>query len=234
MSTLKNLASIFVKMDDADEAAAEPSVPEAAAPQAPAKVSVPAPQAAPAPLLTAAAPDSGQEGKISEKLTQAMAENNLDGVDFFEFRKTLDALEGVIPDEPTRYKAAFGSLVAQGGKPEQITQTADHYLKVLDTKEQGFEDYLEQQRRERVQSKLDEADAIKKQIQIKADQIAKLTQEIGKLSEAEIDARSAAALAKGELEAYARSFQSVENRFVYEVQAIQAKISHYLINSPKA
>ena len=227
MSTLKNLASIFVKIDDE-----EPSVPEAPALTAPAPA--PAPLSLPAPLLSAGSGDPAQEGKISEKLTQALQDNNLDGIDFFEFRKTLDALEVVIADEPTRYKAAFGSLVAQGGNPEQITHTADHYLQVLESKSEGFAGYLEQQNRERVQSKLDEAEGIQQQIQAKADQIARLTQDIGRLSEAEVAARSAAALAKGELEAYGKTFQAVKTRFVYEIQAIQAKISHYLLNSPKA
>lgn len=225
MSTLKNLASIFVKTDEE-----EVPLPEPAAVQAPAPV--PAPR--PAPLLSAGNADPAQEGKISDKLTKAMEENNLDGIDFFEFRKTLDALEGVIADEPTRYKAAFGSLVAQGGRPDQITHSADHYLKVLETKGEGFADYLDQQQKERVQAKLAEADGIQQQIQGKADQIAKLTAEIGKLSEAEVTARSAAALAKGELEAYGKTFQTVKARFAYEIQAIQAKISHYLITPPKA
>lgn len=227
MSTLKNFASIFVKMDEE-----EPSTPEAATPEAPAVP--PVVPLAPAPLLSAASTDPGQEGKISEKLTQALQDNNLDGIDFFEFRKTLDALEGVIPDEPTRYKAAFGSLVAQGGRPEQITQTADHYLKVLEAKGEGFAEYLEQQHRERVQSKITEAEGIKQHIQAKADQIARLTQDIGKLSEAEVAARSAATLAKAELEAYGKTFQTVKTRFVYEIQAIQAKIAQYVLNSPKA
>lgn len=228
MSTLKNFASIFVKMDDADEGASEALAPETA-PSAVAAASATAWVPPPAPLLSAGSHDSAQEGKISDKLTQAMAENNLDGIDFFEFRKTLDALEGVIPDEPTRYKAAFGSLVAQGGKPEQITQTADHYLKVLESKGEGFAAYLEGQQVERVQAKLDEAEGLKRQIQAKADQIAQLTQDIGKLSEAEIAARSAAALAKGEIDAYGRTFQTVKGRFAHEIQAIQAKIAHYIL-----
>lgn len=227
MSTLKNLASIFVKMDEEDATPSEPTSP--ATPAAPAALPVP-----PAPLLSAASVDSAKEGKISEKLTQALQENNLDGIDFFEFRKTLDALEGVIPDEPTRYKAAFGSLVAQGGRPDQITQTADRYLKVLEAKAEGFAEYLEQQTLERVQTKINEAETIKQQIQAKADQIASLTQDIGRLSEAEVAARSAATLAKAELAAYGKTFQTVKTRFVYEIQAIQAKIAQYILTQPKA
>jgi outer membrane murein-binding lipoprotein Lpp len=232
MSTLKNLASIFVKMDDEEADVPETAAPQTASAPAAAPAWVPPPSAAP--LLSAGSHDPAQEGKISDKLTQAMAENNLDGIDFFEFRKTLDALVGVIPDEPTRYKAAFGSLVAQGGKPEHITQTAEQYLKVLEVKGEGFAAYLEEQQLERVQAKVDEAEGIKRQIQAKADQIAQLTQEIGKLSEAEIAARSAAALAKGELDAYGKTFQTVKTRFAYEIQAVQAKISHYILNTPKA
>ncbi len=231
MGTLKDIASLFVNLDEETPAAPKPEAAPAAAP-----TTTPLPAAVyepPEPLQTVGS-DPGSEGKISEKLTKAMEDNNLQGIDFFEFRKTLEALVGVIADEPTRYRAAYGSLVAQGAKPENLINTADHYLKVLDTKEASFAQHVQDQTREKVDQKLAEADRYKQQIQEKSEAIARLTQEIGKLTEQEVGARNAAALGKAELEAYKNSFLSVKARFTTDIQGIREKISLYVLNMPKA
>ncbi len=228
MGTLKNIASLFVQTDEEMEAA------KPAAAALPAATPVPAAQPTPAPLMTAGPSDPAGEAKISDRLAKAIEENNLDGIDFFEFRKTLDALVGVIADEPTRYRAAFGSLVAQGAKAENLMHTADHYIEVLNQKESGFAEHINGQRAERVQAKLAEADGIQKQIQDKSAAIARLTQEIGQLTQDEVAARNTAALAKAEIDAYQATFGGVKARFVSDIRSIQERINLYVLNQPKA
>lgn len=228
MGTLKDIASLFVKIEE-EPTGSTPSSPE---PPTPSPVTpVPAP-----PLLTAASAPAGgaNDAKLAEKLNQALEENNLQGIDFFEFRKTLEALTTVIADEPTRYRAAFGSLVAQGAKGEHLVATADHYLQVLEAKQTSFTQYLQDQERERVTGKLTEAEQFQKQIREKSEQIARLTQDIGKLTESELAARNEAALAKAELESYRGSFVAIKARFVADIQAIREKINQYVLATPKA
>jgi hypothetical protein len=229
MDALKKLASVFVQIDDEAEEGAKPKASGAPA----AAAATPAPLA-PAPLLSAASAEAGTDAKFSERLSKALEENNLEGIDFFEFRRTLDALVGVIGDEPTRYRAAFGSLVAQGAKGENLVQTADHYLQVLDRKELSFGEYIEGQKKERIQSKLNEADRFKAQIQEKSQQIAKLTQDIGELTRSEVEARNAAALARSEIDALQAAFASTKTRFVSDIRAIQERIRQYVLNPPPA
>lgn len=214
MEVFKNIASVFVKMDDPES-------------EAPAETPVPSPQVAPAPLLSAASGDPAAEGKLLEKLNKALAENNMEGIDFFEFRLTLEALQGVVADEPTRYRAALGSLMAQGARADHIQQTADHYLKVLDAKEASYAEYLAEQHRVKVGDKLQAADSLRAQIQEKSEAIARLTQEIGKLTESELAARNAATLGKAELEASRTTFQSIKGRLAADIQGIRAKLVQY-------
>lgn len=220
MEVLKSIASVFVKMDS-DE------------PQPGAPTSAPAVQTAPAPapLLSAGGADAAGEGKILEKLNKALAENNLDGIDFFEFRLTLEALTTVIADEPTRYRAALGSLMAQGARADHILETADHYIKVLDAKEASYAQYLEEQRKARVDDKVQAAEAIQQQIREKSEAIARLTQEIGKLTETEVASRNAASLAKAELEANRNAFRGIKTRMAQEITGIRAKINQFTQNS---
>jgi hypothetical protein len=229
MDALKKLASVFVQIDDEAEESAKPKASGTPTPAASTPAAPP-----PEPLLSAGSKDAGPDSKFSERLSKALEENNLEGIDFFEFRRTLDALVGVIGDEPTRYRAAFGSLVAQGAKGEDLVQTADHYLQVLDRKELSFGEYIEGQKKERIQAKLNEADRIKAQIQEKSQQIAKLTQDIGELTRSEVEARNTASLARSEIEALQGSFASTKARFVSDIRGIQDRIRMYVLNSTQA
>ena len=175
--------------------------------------------------------DAANEAKIFEKLNKAIEESNLAGIDFLEFYKAVSAMT-MIPDEATRYRAAYSSLVAQGASADNIMKTADFYTEVLDSKEAGFAQYIESQTKDRVQSKLYAAEMAKKQIQEKSDQIARLTQEITKLSDTEAAARNEAAQAKAEIEAYQNTFKSVKARLCAEIQGIKQKIATYVISTP--
>jgi hypothetical protein len=224
MEVFKSIASVFVKMDG--EEGETPAAP-AETPGAPA-----APPVAPA-LLSAGTTDPAAEGKLLEKLNKALAENNLEGIDFFEFRLTLEALNQVIADEPTRYRAALGSLMAQGARADHIQKTADHYLQVLDAKEASYGEYLAQQQKVKVDDELVRAEAFKRQIQEKSEAIARLTQEIGKLTESELAARNAATLAKAEVEANRATFASIKGRIAAEIQGVRTKLVQYT-ETPKA
>lgn len=227
MGTFKDLASIFVKLEDDSEGppvstvAAQPSIEKGGA-----SVATERPSSQPA-------PDPLAESKLTDRLSQALEEGNLPGIDFNEFRKTLEALVTVIADEPTRYRAAFGSLVAQGAKGDHILDTADHYLKVLDQREVSFVQYMDQQQKERVQNKLRDAEALHQQIQAKSQEIARLTAEIGTLNQQELEARNLALLAKGELEAYGATFQAIKARFAGEIRDVQDKLRRYVM-TPQA
>jgi DNA repair exonuclease SbcCD ATPase subunit len=181
------------------------------------------------PVMTGSDPVT--EAKVLEKLQKAIEENNRPGIDFFEFYKSVNAMT-MIPDEATRYRAAYSSLLAQGADAQTLIKTADFYVEVLDSKETGFAQYIEAQIKERVQGKLNAAEAAKKQILEKSEQIARLTQEIGKLTESEVGARNEAAQAKAEIEAYQNTFKSVKTRLCAEIQGIKQKIASYVVNLP--
>ena len=225
MEVFKSIASVFVKMDGEESEAAASAPDTASAKEAP---------AAPAPaLLSAGTSDPAAEGKLLEKLNKALAEHNLEGIDFFEFRLTLEAPNQVIADEPTRYRAALGSLMAQGARADHIRQTADHYLQVLDAKEASYAEYLDQQQKAKVDDELARAEALKRQIQEKSEAIARLTQEIGKLTESELAARNAATLAKAEVEANRATFARIKGRIAAEIQGVRTKLVQYT-ETPKA
>ena len=71
-------------------------------------------------------------------LAEALQNNNIDGVDYFEFRQSLLSLSKISMDEKTRYQSAFAMAQAMGATPKQLIETAEHYLNVLKNEEHKF------------------------------------------------------------------------------------------------
>lgn len=187
----------------------------------------PAPTALATALAQATPEDALAESKIVEKLKAALATSTTVGIDFYVFWQSLQSLQSIIADEPTRYRAAFGTLAAQGGRIDNILATAGHYIQVLDGKETSFEGFLEERRNAEVAAKVAEADAMKVQIQEKSEQIAKLTQEIQELQNSELTTRNAATMAEAQLNANRTTFQTVKGRMVNEINSVHAKLTSY-------
>lgn len=122
------------------------------------------------------------EGKINNKflniLFDALEKNNLEGFDYFEFKKSLQALEKMPMDEATRYRSAYAMASSMGVTAPSLVQTAGHYLKILDAEGQKFQQALAQQNNAGVGGKQSSLKKLETIVQQKAEQITKLTQDI--------------------------------------------------------
>ena len=172
--------------------------------------------------------DAFSEPKILDKLRAALAQAQLpSGVDFYLYWQSLQSLQTLIADEPTRYKAAMGTLAAQGARVENILATTAHYLQVLDGKESSFDEFLKQRHATEVEAKIAEADSTKATIQAKADQIAQLSKDIQELQNAELTARNAATMAEAQLNANRTTFQTVKGRLANEIAMVRDRLATY-------
>lgn len=125
------------------------------------------------------------EGEVNEKflniLFDSLEQNNLDGFDYFEFKKSLQALEKMPMDEATRYRSAFAMASSMGVDATNLVRTASHYLKVLSEEDKKFQQALAQQNNAGVGSKQSALKKLESSVQQKANQIKKLTEEIATL-----------------------------------------------------
>ena len=97
------------------------------------------------------------DSRMLEYFDKLFSDANIPGPDYFEFSKMVTALKAV-PDEFTRYSAAFAGLQAQGLTKEKLLSTAEEYLKVLDTDAAHFHSTVEAALQEKVQDKKAEAE----------------------------------------------------------------------------
>ena len=163
----KKILSAFVEMQDEEK-------PPASSPKA----------AEPSPQYTIAKPQNSAAAK-SEKFTQyfdkLFRDANLPGPDYFEFSKMIEAMSG-IPDERSRYSAAFAGLSVQGLDRHKLLSTATEYLRILDKDAANFHSTVDAALQEKVHAKQKEIEAKTVRIQELSREIEELHRQIAVLS----------------------------------------------------
>lgn len=230
MSLGKKLMGMFIESAETEEAkdapsASEPSKAEAA--QSRTVEAHPAPRSGSAP-----APAIGGSGEsdptLVEALRKTLRENNLPGFDYLEFEASLKALETVIPDEGVRFRSAFATAMVQGMTLEILSKTSQSYRDLLVNERGQFEADLKAKQDTDVAKRKDEIDSLAKDIQTKADQVGKLTEEIAAAQEKhrklEAQAQKSAAALDRARTRFLASLASVDE----EIARNQSKIKTYL------
>ncbi|MBN8855991.1 MAG: hypothetical protein BGO55_15340 [Sphingobacteriales bacterium 50-39] len=120
------------------------------------------------------------DSRMVEYFDKLFSDANIPGPDYFEFSKMVAALKA-IPDEFTRFSAAFAGLQVQGLTKEKLLSTAEEYLKVLDTDAAHFHSTVEAALQEKVQDKKAEAEQKTTRIQALAKEISELQSQIASL-----------------------------------------------------
>jgi chromosome segregation ATPase len=126
----------------------------------------------------------GQEDKeIKQQLVAALEQANLEGYDYFEFVKAIDAQAAIIPAEQMRFQSTFAMASTMGVNVNTLLSSAQHYLDVLSNKEKEFLAAMDKHANDAVGGKEEQIKQIDSQMAQKAEQIKALTQEINVLQE---------------------------------------------------
>ncbi len=178
---LKKLKSLFVIEDEHGSSAAKPveSTEEEIVPAVQSNPVVP--DNDPSPMVE----KSVAGGKVSDKflniLLAAMDKKNLDGFDYLEYKQSLQSLDQISMDEPTKYRSAFAMAQTMGANASNLVKTAQHYLQVLAEEEKKFEQALINQRNLQITEKEQKLKTFNQSIADKTGQIQKLTEEINQI-----------------------------------------------------
>lgn len=118
------------------------------------------------------------DNKILDKLLLAIEENNQQGFDYLEYRRSLKALASLPMDEATKFQSAFATASTMGVTLQKLLESIDFYKKVLQNEDDKFTKATKSQSSINVESKIKERDNLHLAIQEKSKQIQKLTAEI--------------------------------------------------------
>jgi hypothetical protein len=122
------------------------------------------------------------DDRFSDYFDKLFSEANIPGPDYYEFSRMIAAMQ-LIPDEPSRYHAAYAGLQVQGLNKDKLLATAAEYLRVLTTDADHFQKTLEAALQEKVRSKAAEAEEKARRIQALSQEIGQLQGQIGALQE---------------------------------------------------
>jgi hypothetical protein len=135
------LKDLFIVNED-KEKEKEKATPQTAQPQQTLAQSYQYSQATAQPQPMASAPISGSLAPdILDMIKQVIAQNNLEGNDYYEFDKIVESqdFKNAIPDERSRIVAAFHSLRAQdpGFSKQKLVESIDHYKNAVNAEYQN-------------------------------------------------------------------------------------------------
>ncbi|MDO6433717.1 hypothetical protein Q4E93_24140 [Flavitalea sp. BT771] len=115
--------------------------------------------------------------RMEEYFDKLFSEANIPGPDYFEFSKMVAALKAV-PDEFSRFCAAYAGLQVQGLTKEKLLSTAEEYLRVLDADAARFHSTVEAALQEKVHGKKAAAEEKSERIRTLSKEISELQNQI--------------------------------------------------------
>jgi len=143
-----------------------------------------APGSASAPGVGASLDTGSAVGNVDrDLLKQLLAAVTKETNDYTEFMLSADAMSGVIPDEATRFKAAFVASKPHGLTLDRILAGLASSRRVLDGKRNEFERVLSQKVDALVTSKQKQADETRTAIDSKRQQLSQLQAEVTALEQ---------------------------------------------------
>lgn len=214
---LKNLKRLFV-IEEEDSRPPSPSSGQSGAGTE---------QEVTAPASSAAGP-SGSPSRFLDILLEAFQKHNQEGFDYLEFRKSLQSLQDMSMDEPTRYQSAFAVAKTLGVSKNQIADSANHYLNVLEQETVKFQEAVAKQTAAQVDAKAEEIAASSRELEAKTKQIQMLQDEIvqlqSKIGQIQMQKDQSARTIHGTQ----ADFASAKELLLHQIQTDLEKINTYL------
>ena len=152
-------------------------------------------------------------------LTRAIAENDLPGFDYLEFKKAMAALKAMQMDEDTAIRSSYATASVAGLSKDKLIQAANHYLQVLSKEKDQFASALQDQFNLKVQQRKERMDFLKGGVEDGLARIEKIKAKIAEL-QTELSAL------EDEVEGAVNGLKETESKFVAAYNTIEAQIKN--------
>ena len=167
----------------------------------------------------------GLDDKSVNFLTKALANNNLPGFDYLEFKQSLGALADLNMDEETAIKSAFATASTLGLTKEKLIKTAEHYKNILNTEKSQFDAALQKQIQQKVDSKQREVQKLKAQVEDYKKKIQQLEEKIMSsmriIDSADETINAAKTKIEGTRDNFETALQAITNQINKDIENIQ-------------
>lgn len=147
----KNLKSYFIVEEEGKRSTSSAAKKPAGKPSKPSPASPKASPTAPASAPTSISGDIND--RFVKVLMEAMEAANLPGFDYLEYKKSLQNLKKMNFTDSVRFQTAFATAQSMGVTPQQLQESAQHYLNTLNAEQKKFSKALAGQRSQQVSDK---------------------------------------------------------------------------------
>ncbi len=218
MSLFNKLKSIFViEEGGAASSSAKDMEEQVASSSAPSSPPTPSNITEPPKTYTDSTGGSKPEQKFVDLLLKAIEAANVEGFDYLEYKQSLQSLTKIEPDDAKRYKSAFAMASTMGLTKKKLEESIGHYLEVLKSEEEKFQQALQNQR----STQINQREIRTKQLEEFIEQSRKQIQDIEKQiasSEREL------AGIESEIEAALSKVASTKNSFYASYELVSGQV----------
>ncbi|MTB49331.1 hypothetical protein [Lewinella sp. W8] len=150
----KNLKSLFIVEEPEKGKKNTTQSPKTAPAGNTAKTPAKAPASDSTPPTATTGPVTGAiNDRFVKVLMEAMETANLPGFDYLEYKKALQNLKKMNFTDGVRFQTAYAAAQGMGVTPQQLTDSAQHYLNILKKEEQKFQKALQGQKSQQIKDK---------------------------------------------------------------------------------
>lgn len=171
---------------------------------------------------------SNADQKSIDFLEAAIVKQVQPGFDYLKFKQSTDQLAGLKLDVPTSLKSAFAIASTMGVTKDALLQSARHYLNVLGEEKKQFDQALNSQVQQRIDSKKEELIDLQKQIEDYKRQIVKLEKQIVDFQDKISRSDEEVSEAKASIDQTKVKFEDTYQQFVTAIEADMASIQQHL------
>jgi hypothetical protein len=159
--------------------------------------------------------------KFVKMLSKVIADNNLPGLDYFEFKQAIDAMSSAQIDEKTKYMTTFIVYAQQGCKKDVLLSSIETYKSIIKNEVAQFDIELKSQRDEKVHAKLAKVEEAKKKVE-------ELTKQITEANNYILKATQEAQEENMKLQMVEANFKKSADSVIGILQNDKEKINNYI------
>ena len=163
---------------------------------------------------------------IVDAIKEAIKEADLDGYDYYEFKKAVE--EQKFPSDKEKYVTVFSVIKGIGVTVEHLLTTADHYVDVLVKHRADFDTTINEEEEAGVTALKAKADSIEDEINAKLDAIEKAKAEIEALGAEKDSVLAMAQKNEATISTLRAEGDLVYKMFADDISDSKSKINQYL------